>query len=375
MGIYGSLQSAEKRVKTLLRTMYYSYFETKEIKRKSTLYKDVHWSEQEQREFDAYWMNLLGKKISNKWNKFYQSFNGVYCKEYVPEILYTTYIEPRMNDALYSKVFGNKGLTELLLHSESIVVPETICFSDGTYFFDRNRKVISEEEFWHCIGNAGQVVVKPASCFGSGQGILFLNMVDGKEINTGKQYHEIKNLLVSKEILVQKYFRQHEELEKINPSSMNTIRITTYIVNGEVHYSPIAMRCGSGDSHLDNIHSGGLCVAVEDDGRLGEIAYKLGYSDVCERYRTHPYTGIVFGEVTLPYIDRVIDAACSLHGRTPHIGVIGWDFSISPDGMPVVIEENFHGNGIWFPQIVHGKCVFRDDTQAILESVGLGRRK
>lgn len=375
MRLYNTLQRTEKKIKSCLRTGYYLAFETKEVNRKRALYKDVHWSDEEKKNFDSYWMNLLNKRISDKWHKLYQSFNGIYCKEYIPEILYTTYIEPRLNDPLYSSVFGNKGITELILHSELVLFPETICYSDGKNFYDSKRRVISENNFWSLICNAGEIVIKPAASFGSGTGIMFLNMKDGIDLNTMKTYRDINTMMLSREVLVQRLFKQHEAIAAINPSSVNTIRITTYIVKGEVHYSPIVLRCGSGGSHVDNIHSGGLCVAVEDDGSLGNTAYKIGYSDICERYNFHPVTKTEFCKVKIPYIKRIIDAACSLHGRSPHIGIIGWDFSISSDGTPVVIEQNFHGDSIWFPQIVHGKSFFRDDSKAIMECVGLRKQK
>lgn len=371
MSIYGSLQKGERRVKDIIRTAYYNIFETKEVIRKSSLYKDVIWSKEEQKEFDDYWETLLGKKISNRWHKLYQSYNGYFCKEYIPEILYTTYIEPRLNDSLYARVFGNKGLTDIILKSEDVILPYNFCFSDGKFYYDHDHNVISCDAFWNIVGNAGQILIKPASCFGSGEGILFLNMINGVDQYTGKNISEVKRSMISTEIIVQEYFEQHSDVAAICSKSMNTIRISTYIVNGEVHYSPIAMRCGSGESKLDNIHVGGLCIGLNDDGVAEDVAYKLGYSDICERYTEHPYSKISFGKLKIPYINRVVNAACMLHGRTPHIGVIGWDFSIAKDGTPVIIEQNFHGNGIWFPQIVDKKCFFRDDSFEIFRAVGL----
>ena len=371
MDMYLKAKNVSGAIKSKARSAFYQLYETRAVIRKQSLYQSVSWDKKQQKDFDIYWQSLLGKKISNRWHKLYQSYNGVFCKEYIPEMLYTAYIEPRLNNRDYSVAFGNKAITELLFHDASCEFPETLASSDGHYFYNGERSVINQGRFDEIIADAGRIVVKPAASYGSGQGILFLDMHNGVNIDTGEDISTIKKKLISPEVVVQRYVEQHDDLATICPTSVNTIRISTYIVNDEVHYSPIVMRCGNGRSKLDNIHAGGYCVAVDEDGSVGEIAYKLGYADICEKMTTHPVTNKQFSKCRITEIASVIDAACRLHGRLPHIGVIGWDFSISKAGKPLIIEANYHGNGIWLPQIVHGKCFFRNDTKEILASVGL----
>ena len=244
MSVYRTFQKCENTIKNILRTSYYLAYETKEILRKKKLYEGVIWSSEEQKEFDEYWESLLGKRISNRWHKLYQSYNGTFCKEYIPEILYTAYIEPRLNNQIYSRVFSNKILIDVLLKSDDVVTPPNYCYSDGTHYYDHNHRVIAKYKFWEIISNSGRIVLKPASGFGSGEGILFLNMVNGINQYTGENIEDIQKKLVSPEIIAQEYYKQHRDLSIVHPMSMNTIRISTYIVNGEVHYSPIVMRCG-----------------------------------------------------------------------------------------------------------------------------------
>ena len=48
--------------------------------------------------------------------------------------------------------------------------------------------------------------------------------------------------------------------------------------------------------------------------------------DICERYTEHPFSKVVFKDIRITDIGKVVDVACKLHGRTPYIGMIGWDF-------------------------------------------------
>jgi hypothetical protein len=367
MSLVSKLQRLDDRAKNDLRTGFYTAFEWKEILRKRSLYQDVRWSKQQQKDFDAFWQHAYNKRISNRWHRMYESYNGVFNVEYVPEILYTSKIEPRMNEAAYGKVLSNKALFELIYQDASVRFPETIALTDGRTCFDSRRRVIGTDRFIDLLSNAGEVVIKPSSGFGSGHGIVFANFNCGIDLSTGKTVKDVLTGLITKEVIVQRYFHQNSVLSSINPTSLNSIRVTTYIVDGKVYYAPLTMRCGSGKSRLDNIHSGGLVIAVNDNGTLGKTAYRLGHTDVCERMYAHPNSGVVFANINLPHIDKVIDVARNLHGRTPHIGIIGWDFSMDGNGKPTIIEANYHGNSVWFPQICHGKGIFGEHTEYLIQ--------
>ena len=84
---------------------YYSYVDNNSIRleknktraaeyisllKRRNMYKKVEWTDQQKREFDAYWRQHYGRRISNKWHRIYQSINGQFRLDYIPEILYTT---------------------------------------------------------------------------------------------------------------------------------------------------------------------------------------------------------------------------------------------------------------------------------------------
>ena len=179
---------------------------------------------------------------------------------------------------------------------------------------------------------------------------------------------EIFNSL-GENFVVQKRIIPHPDFSVFNSSSINTIRIMTYIANGEMHHVPIAFRIGRKGKNVDNIHSGGLVVGVRDDGTLLPNAYELGYGDKTTKYSQHPDSKVTFDGYKLPYIPEIINSAYAIHKRLVNIGIVSWDFTVDCENNPVLIEANIRGQSIWFPQIVHGKGAFGEYTKDIIKMI------
>ncbi len=99
---------------------------------KRKLYKGVVWSESQQKEFDDFWLTNYGRKIPNWWHRLYQRYTGVFNVRYIPEMLYSTVIEPKWNPYIQSNVLSDKAMLELLCskYQNMIRVPKTYAVSD-----------------------------------------------------------------------------------------------------------------------------------------------------------------------------------------------------------------------------------------------------
>ena len=58
-----------------------------------------------------------------------------------------------------------------------------------------------------------------------------------------------------------------------------------------------------------------------------------------------------------------------LHMLTANIGVISWDLTVDDNDNIVIIEANFKGQSIWFPQMLSGKTFFGEDLVDILKEI------
>jgi hypothetical protein len=145
---------------------------------------------------------------------------------------------------------------------------------------------------------------------------------------------------------------QHIELNRLNPTSLNTIRIDTYLnENNKPEIISAYIRMGLSGSVVDNLRAGGLFAGVDIiSGRLHEIARnKIEFGGlVCHK---HPNSGIEFKRFVIPFFAEVKNMACQAAEILQEI-LVGWDIGITENG-PVLVE----GNGwyeITFSQIASG---------------------
>lgn len=337
--------------------------------RKSKLYKDIQWSKENKKEFDSYWKVHYGRKIISRGHKLYEAINNTHHKDYMPDFLYATKVEPYFNPYFYAKLYSDKSLTEILYSKSKLTsFPETYLVNSGGILYDGERNIITMDNAKSILSTITEAVIKPTVGGNSGKGVMVCTFEDGYDKNNN---YNIFDLLEdnNKNFIVQEKMKQHESIAKIYENSINTFRTITYVVDGIVYCADLAMRIGSGGGNIDNIHAGGLVIGVENDGTLLKYAYKLGYSDSNKKTKKHPDSDIVFDKYKVFGTEKIIECAKELHGLTPHLGMISWDFMVSEDGDPVLIEANYWGQSVWFTQIVHGKPFFGDKTSSILNII------
>jgi len=150
-------------------------------------------------------------------------------------------------------------------------------------------------------------------------------------------------LLFSNAFIYQELIQQHEDLGRINQSSVNTLRIVTY--KNKKNESEVLsgfIRVGRKGAIIDNAHIGGIVVALhKKTGRMSAEGIQLIDNGGGVFYK-HPDTGIIFENVQIPRyneVKKIVAQAASLF-KFP---LLGWDVAITPNG-PVIIEANhdFH---------------------------------
>lgn len=177
----------------------------------------------------------------------------------------------------------------------------------------------------------GQVIfVKPLSDFGG-------NGVEKIVPDSNTDYEALYNQLMDgKQYLVEEAVTQHPELNRLCPSSVNTLRIVTLNLQGNAHFLYALLRVGSGNNHVDNISSGGMYTLIGKDGILEFPAF-------CDKtglyYDRHPVTETAFCGFQVPMFDRAVKLCLDAAQVRPGLAYIGWDVAITPDG-PVLIEGN-----------------------------------
>lgn len=172
-------------------------------------------------------------------------------------------------------------------------------------------------------------MIKPVDGLG-GTGVDRLYSKDIQDIKSFYQKLETENLFL------EGYVIQHNQLNKLCSSSVNTIRIITF--NYE-EYSKIlfaVLRVGNGTASVDNFHKGGMGILVDlDTGKLVGNATDKNL----KHYDKHPQTNIKFDGFQIPNWDIIKKTVLEASKVNKHIHVVGWDVAVTFEGC-TFIEGN-----------------------------------
>lgn len=156
---------------------------------------------------------------------------------------------------------------------------------------------------------------------------------------------EIYNhLITNKLLLLEEPVIQCPEMNKLNSSSVNTVRVVSIMNdNDEVTIIATFSRIGNGKI-VDNFNSGGMTAKIDvETGIICEEAVdKEG-----KVYEKHPITGTTIKGFQIPYWNEAKELVKKASKLSPHIRYVGWDIGMSVNG-PVLIEGNqFPGHDIY----------------------------
>jgi hypothetical protein len=153
--------------------------------------------------------------------------------------------------------------------------------------------------------------------------------------------NEIYAQVIKSEFIFQETVRQHPELNKLNSSCLNTIRMDTFTDrNGNIEIISSFIRMSISNSHVDNISSGGCSVSVDlETGKLKKYGYSMFVTYGPGVYTYHPTTNVVFENFTIPMFNEAKELVLKTASCMPGLRLVGWDVAISENG-PVIIEGN-----------------------------------
>jgi hypothetical protein len=229
---------------------------------------------------------------------------------------------------------------------------------------DEVIQIHSFEAFIHFLSalikeksSAGGIFIKKKEGSCGGKGIY--KITSGElESDTAKLQNLFREITGSG-FMFQDLVVQHDELNRLNPFCLNTIRIDTY--TNRQHVSKVLssfIRLGINQSHLDNVSSGGVFVGINlADGTLRSEAFSDFTHGKGKFFNIHPETGTRFEGFRIPFFQEAMKLATDAAYRIPQLKVIGWDIAIRPDG-PILVEGN-DTPGLSFSEI--GQNGFRNN--------------
>lgn len=186
------------------------------------------------------------------------------------------------------------------------------------------------ESFTKFIADKDDIIIKPldATC---GQGVEKLYKKDYETVEQFYQYVKGQNPGIIEEVI-----KQHHDVSKIYPYSINTYRIVTVMSDNEAHVVYSVIRMGNEGKVIDNINAGGMSAPINiTNGVIEYPAYDKNYVS----YKEHPMTHTNLIGYQLPYWKEAVDMCLEAAHVVPQIGYIGWDIAVGENG-PQLIEGN-----------------------------------
>lgn len=145
---------------------------------------------------------------------------------------------------------------------------------------------------------------------------------------------------------------QGKEFSVLNRSSVNTIRVMTFITDHGVEIPFCFLKVGRAGSFVDNGGAGGILVGID---RKTGVLDTDGVDELDRWYSKHPDSGVVFKGYRMPEWNAAITLAETCAMIVPSVRYVGWDMTWTSKGW-VVVEGNCSGQFIG-PQMVQQRGI------------------
>ena len=283
--------------------------------------------------------------ISNK-SKIYIFFDIIICafkyqSGYVDYLLFEMWslnkeerktVLTRGKNNVFVKYYNNKEYNHIFLNKNE--------FNEKFKNYLNREYIIlnnNEKEFNKFIKNKNLIFCKPLSGT-HGDSMEKINPKDFK----GNLYKYLikKNLRLIEEVVV-----QCDEMNKLYPYAINTVRvITVYRYDNDVKIVAAYQRIGNHGYIVDNYNGGGMVVPINE--KTGIIEYPA-VDKLKNVYYKHPMTNTSIVGFKIPQYKKVIELAKKAAKTVEEVRYVGWDIAITDKG-PVIIEGNeYPGHDIY----------------------------
>ena len=296
------------------------------------------------------------KNINTVWHSIFSNTYGEFHKEFVSPSQFYSSIEPALNRCEFD-VLQDKNLLDVLF--KDFKTPKTIVKNINGFYLNDIR-ICSRDEAVELLNGLAGFLIKPSLDTGGGRGVEVFHFDD--------QNDRTKSIIATlekykKDFIVQEFLEQSPELAQFNPTSINTIRIITYIdeLNG-IQILLSALRIGAKGKYVDNSNSGGVFCNIDKSGHLGKSVFS---TELEVRYSTD--IGKVTNGERISSYHKVEDMVKEMHLHLPYFRMVSWDIAIDGNNEPVLIEFNVTSQGITW-QAAAGP-LFGKFTEEILKKV------
>ena len=251
----------------------------------------------------------------------------------------------RVNDYQYYELFQDKSKT----------------FQKFSQYYGRELVVIADEtdfdSFRAFFMNHERGIVKPQNGY-CGKGVEIIERSE----NPVQQFSDLLHKYAEGGCVIEELIQQDPRLAIFNPSSLNTVRVTSFNTGSRVFLLSSFFRMGRKGKIVDNAHAGGISGVINE--KSGEIIVASNLDSGC-LFNAHPDSGVQLTHFVIPRWNEAVAMVTELAKSIPQVPYIGWDLALSTKGW-LLVEANYYA-GISTPQVALKKGLKSDFRKCIKE--------
>jgi len=315
------------------------------------------------KEIIDYWAPY--EKINLLWHKAFSAISGIQDVRYIPEDIFYKKIEPALNRFNLAPAYVDKNMSDKLF--TDFKMPKTLIRNINSSYYDNNYKRFSFKDavrFIQHYSTEHKFVLKPSLDSGAGKNVKVLDY-RGKNIFGIKKDVEKLFAAYEKDFIVQEFLYQHNFFHQMHRDSLNTIRIISLRLNGNIHILSRVVRMGNDGSFTDNAESGCITCGFDEEGKLQPYATNHWTYEI---YEEHPYSHFTFENKVLPRAKECIELVKRAHEKLFYFDLVSWDIAIDRLSKPHLIEIGVNIQDINYHQRTNGP-LFGNLTEEVLNKV------
>jgi hypothetical protein len=280
------------------------------------------------KELSAYYESR-GFKVSMMFDDYFSTLNGIHSDRYLSMDVYYFFVIPSLNRHDFKDAYLDKNIYSDLF--PNVRQPHAVVKNIHGHFYRDGEEITLEQALAAILSHEGELIIKPTVETCNGEGVEQLAHQSREQLKAILEQYGIN-------YIVQEKVKQHPDLQCVNPTSLNSMRLYTYRrLDGSYKFLyPYAhMRFGGKGAIKDNVSQGGGTCLIHPDGLVDDKVYRFKDMHVGSLKEETGVEGLV-----IPSYENVIQALFKMHSRLPYFDFVGWDVTVLPDGEPLLIEFN-----------------------------------
>ena len=244
-----------------------------------------------------------------------------------------TFITTFYNFKLYKKL--NKENYRNIFHEKILFLEVFSQFINRAWIKTEN---LSDNEIKDFLKLHKNIVTK-ASYGDSGKEVKVLNLSDKDDL-----YKTVDYIKTQKFNLIEEQIFNCDEIKRLNPSSLNTLRIVTVRKTNDVSILFAGIRIGGKGAKIDNISQGGRVARINiDTGKINSLFYAKASSHGLYIAEGDEINVVGY---QIPFWNEVIEIVKKAAMVVPQIRIVAWDVAITQGGIELVEGNESFGSVI-----------------------------